>query len=145
MDWKKEAIEDLGRYQMMKIGLKNLNEELQTLELTCADAPAALRREPVVQGGAKAADDALLQRIVRRDKLSASRDTLRATLRRIDRALKALSEEERCVLTRFYIERAPGAALLLCAQLRYEQAHIYRIKDAALKKFTIAMYGSEQI
>ena len=145
MDWKKEAIEDLSRYQMMKVGLRNLNEELQALEQTSADAPAAFRREPVVQGGKRAADEAVLHRIVRRDRLSASRDALRATLRRMDRALRMLSDEERNVLTHFYIERTPGAAQLLCEQLCYEQAHIYRIKDAALKKFTIAMYGREYL
>ena len=59
----------------------------------------------------------------------------------VDKALAVLDDEERLVLDRFYIHRAKGNVGDLCERLNVEQATVYRKRDSALRRFTIALYG----
>ena len=52
-----------------------------------------------------------------------------------------LTEDERVVLDKFYINRPTRHIDRLCDELHCEKSTVYRLKDSGLKKFTIAMYG----
>ena len=59
----------------------------------------------------------------------------------VEGGLSVLDDEERLVLDRFYIHRAKGNVGELCERLNVEQATVYRKRDIALRRFTIALYG----
>lgn len=141
MDWKKAAIEDLRNYTYHRDSIKNIPERIQALKeqfeaIKCANSS----RDPV-QGGTSRVEDSMLNNIVERQRLH---HTLIATKRLVclvQRGLAGLDETERRVLDRFYINRTRGHVEMLENELHAESSTIYRIKDQALYKFTIAMYG----
>ena len=49
------------------------------------------------------------------------------------------------ILDRFYIHPARGNAGRLCEELCMERANVYRRKDQALRRFTMALYGWEEV
>ena len=59
-------------------------------------------------------------------------------------ALETLSREEQLVLQQFYIQRERGHMDRLCRELGVEEASVYRLKNRALEKFTMALYGPEE-
>ena len=59
----------------------------------------------------------------------------------IDKGLSELDEQERRILTEFYITGSKRAAERLAEQYGFDQSMIYRFKDRALEKLTISMYG----
>lgn len=60
----------------------------------------------------------------------------------VDKALAILSDEERLVLDRFYLHPIKGAIEDLCERMNIEKATVYRRRDDALRRFTIALYGA---
>ena len=58
-----------------------------------------------------------------------------------DRGLQALEPEELLVLRRMYLTPERGAVDRLCEELGVEQASVYRKRDKALHRFTVALYG----
>ena len=72
--------------------------------------------------------------------MASLKDVSRA-IDRVNRGLGVLDEREQKILNSFYIHRMPGYIDKLTEELFCEKSTIYRIKDEALYKFTIAMYG----
>ena len=58
-----------------------------------------------------------------------------------EKGLQALTEREKTILTEFYIKNSKGYVEKLCDDLYVSKTELYRQKDTALKKFTMAMYG----
>ena len=83
----------------------------------------------------------MLDNIVERERLKLVYHADRRLVRLIERGLSKLSEEERLVIDLFYIDRPRDHLDELTKRLGYEKTQIYRIKDAALYKFTVTMYG----
>ena len=53
----------------------------------------------------------------------------------------ALNEDERLILQRLYLYPQKGAIDRLCNELGLEQSSVYRKRDQALSRFTVAIYG----
>ena len=83
----------------------------------------------------------MLTNIVRREELSRQLESARAWVAMADNGLAALDEEDRLVLDRFYVHRHKGACERLCEELDREKAQVYRRRDRALRRFTLALYG----
>ena len=98
-----------------------------------------------MEGGASGYEERLINYIDRKGRLEQNLGMAQARVERIERGLSVLTENERLVLTRFYIRREPRYLDRLCGELGYEMRTIYRLKDSALKKFTLAMYGVKDI
>ena len=60
---------------------------------------------------------------------------------RTERALTCLTDQQRDFLTVFYVDRPRGHVEALMSKYHVERATVYRIKDEALRDFTIARYG----
>ncbi len=67
--------------------------------------------------------------------------TLKRLVKLTERGLSQLTDEERRVLERFFIYRGGRHVDDLMEELCYERTRIYELKDEALYKFTVAMYG----
>ena len=141
MNWKSEAIEKLRKYDAMRQAVLNIPEEIARLEIAACSIRSAKTDATPVKGGGNGREDMLLNNLVHRQELNWSYDQAQSWLKSTDRALSALTPEEKLVLHRFYICPERGSVDRLCSQLGVEQSSVYRKRDKALHKFTVALYG----
>ncbi len=141
MNWKEEATEKLRKYDAMRLAVQNLPEELKRLEQAACAIRSARTDGTPVKGGSNRREDMLLSNLVCREELSRTLRQARIWVSTADRALGALSPEEKLVLHRLYIHPERNAIERLCQELSLEQSSIYRKRDQALHRFTMALYG----
>lgn len=144
MNWKAEAKEKLRRYDAMRLATINIPEEVQRLEVDAQAIRSAKLDGAVVSGGGNRREDALLNNIIHRQELLWTLEQAQLWLKTTDRALSALSSEEKLLLHRLYIYPEMGAPERLCKELAVETSSIYRRRDKALRHFTLAYYGIDE-
>ncbi len=137
MDWKTCAVDDLRRYPQMKIGVLNSREKLKVVESAARSAKNSLKRNP------GRTDSRFVDAIVESERLRKNLKIAEGLLRLIERGLDSLTEEEELLLRRFYMSNSAPNMTKLKEELGYEPRSIYRLRDRALVKFTLAMYGVE--
>lgn len=141
MKWKNEAIEKLRRYDAMRQALRNIPAEIQRLKIEAQKIRRADAECTPVRGGGGRHEDVLLNNIAQRQELEFTLKQVRHWLSIADRGLMALAEDERLVLQRLYLYPEKNGLQRLCNELGVEQSSIYRKRDQALERFTVAMYG----
>ncbi|MBE7002627.1 MAG: DUF1492 domain-containing protein [Ruminococcaceae bacterium] len=141
MKWKNEAMEKLRRYDAMRQALRNIPEEIARLKADAYALRSAVMDTTPVKGGGSRREEALINNLVERQELEQNLKQVRRWLAVTDRGLLALSQDERLVLQRLYLYPEQGAMERLCCELGVEQSTIYRKRDEALRRFTLAMYG----
>ena len=142
MNWKKEAIDKLVCYNARKRALRTIPNQIKELRLRRQGIHAA-RTDGVAVGGGTRREDRIINSIVYEEEL---RERLAATklwVESVDEALACLDDQERLILDRFYISPHSGSADRLCEELAMERSSVYRKKDQALRRFTMALYGWE--
>lgn len=145
MKWKNEAMDKLRRYDVMQQALRNIPAEIERLQAdACALRGVATDRTPV-KGGGNRREEALINNLVQRQELEMTLRQVKRWLCVTERGLLALPEDERLVLRRLYLYPEKGALERLCSELGVEQSTIYRKRDQALERFTLAMYGFPEI
>jgi hypothetical protein len=141
MQWKNEAMDKLRRYGAMRCAMENIPAEIRRLR---ADA-TALRSSSAdtvhVRGGGSRREEALINNLVERQELTHSLRQVQRWIQTVDQGLEALSDDDRLILQRLYLTPERGAVDRLCEELGLEQSSVYRKRDQALQRFTIAMYG----
>lgn len=141
MNWKSEAKEKLRRYDAMRLATINIPEEIARLEMDAQSIRSAKWDDPTVTGSGSRKEDALLNNIIHRQELIWTLQQAQSWLKITDRALTALTSEEKQLLHRLYIYPEPGNVDRLCRDLGVEVSSIYRRRDRALRHFTMAFYG----
>ena len=140
-DWEKNAIKDLREYQCIKESLVNIPAEIKELEMSVQTIKSVTYDKTPVAGGTSGREDALISNIDRRGRLTENLAVAQSKAKRIERGLAVLSEREKRVLDGFFMHRSYGHVERLADELGYDNSHIYRIKEDALKKFTLEMFG----
>lgn len=141
MNWKKEAVEDLKRYACRKEGCLNVADRIQTLN-TRLNGVSGVHSDTVPnRSGGSRMEEWRINTIMERDRLKLNYAALKKLVRLTERGLSQLSADERRVLERFFIYRGGRHIDELMEELCYEKTRIYELKDEALYKFTVAMYG----
>ena len=142
MNWKFEAIEKLKEYTARKNAITSIPEEIKRLEEDAQRIRAASTDATPVQGGGSAREDMLLSNIVHREELQRRLSDAQRWVKIVDDGLAVLSDEDRLVLDRFYIHPMRGNVDRLCGELGLEdERSVYKRKDKALRRFTVALYG----
>lgn len=141
MDYKREAAEKLRDYEARKHSLERTEEELRRLEAERSRIRSALTDSTPVSGGTNSREEWLVNNIAQHEETVLAREDTLRWIRLMDSALSELTEEERLILTRFYIQRDRGAADRLCGELHLERSQVYARKNAALRRFTLLLYG----
>ena len=141
MNWKFEAIEKLKEYTARKNAITSIPEEIKRLEEDAQRIRAASTDATPVQGGGSAREDMLLSNIVHREELQRRLSDALRWVDIVDAGLAVLSDEDRLVLDRFYIHPMRGNVDRLCDELAVEKAAVYKRKEKALRRFTVALYG----
>ncbi|MCC8181538.1 MAG: hypothetical protein LIO45_00940 [Clostridiales bacterium] len=141
MDWKREAEDKLRSYGARKASVGQTAEQIRLLEMQACSIRSSTADGTPVQGGGNGREDALISNLAQREELARARENTLRWLALVDGALGDLTDEERLILERFYIHRQRGAAERLMEELNIEKSHVYRKKDAALRRFTLLLYG----
>ena len=141
MDWKREAADKLKGYVARQRALDNIPDEIARLESGYSAIRSATTDSTPVSGGGSKREDALLSNITHREELNARLREAELWIATVDRAVGVLDDSERLVLDRMFIHRAKGNVDRLCEDFGVEKAQVYRKKDEALRRFTIALYG----
>lgn len=141
MKWRDMAIQDLRRYRGLVNGIKNIKERIEIMELKAQDVRISKITNMPHSNNSNTSQDVILDNLVLKEKLKMLlvADVKLVTI--FERGLGALSKQERIVLYDFYIDRQLNHIQKLEDKLHLEQAQIYRIKDKAIYKFTLNMYG----
>lgn len=141
MNWKSEAKEKLRRYDAMRLATINIPQEMERLEIDAQAIRSAKMDSVPVTGGGNRREEAMLNNIIHRQELAWTLQQAQMWLQVTDRALTALTNEEKLILHRLYIYPEKGGVERLCKELGMETSSIYRRRDKALKHFTLAFYG----
>ena len=145
MNWKKEAIEKLKEYNARKQAITSIPMEIAQLESAVRGIRSASADGVAISGGGSGREDMLLSNICKREELKRSLAAAKVWVSQVDTALSVLDQEERLILDRFYINPARGNVDRLCCELNVEKSQVYARKDAALRHFTISLYGCTEI
>jgi len=145
LNWKYEAMEKLKSYNAKKQALRSIPEEIARLESEMQSIRSATSDGTPVSGGGSGREDRYLSNIVHREELSRSLEQAKVWVSLVDAGLAILSQEERLVLDRFYINPARGNVDRLCGEMGIEKSQVYARKDSALHHFTISLYGCTEI
>ena len=143
MNWKTEAADKLRKYDAMRRAVQNIPEEMKRLELAALRIQSTRTDASGVKGGGYR-EDALIDNLVHRQELQNALEQAQLWVCTTERALSALSLEEKKILQRMLICPERGGVGRLCEELECEQSSIYRKRDRALHKFTIALYGTPE-
>lgn len=141
MNWKEEATQKLRQYNAMQLALQNLPEELKRLEQAASSIRSARIDGTPVKDGTNHREDLLLSNMVHREELTNTLSQAKLWVSTTDRALGALTPEEKLILYRMYMFPERNALDRLCQELDLEQSSIYRKRDQALNRFVTAYYG----
>ena len=140
MNWKNEAIDRLRRYDAMKAAVVNMTEDLKELSESITSIKSAITDSVAVKKSTEF-NEKLLNDLAKREEMLAALRSAKGWLKVTNRALNVLKPEEKLVLYRMYISRERGALDRLCEELECEVSTVYRRRDDALRRFTMALYG----
>lgn len=141
MNWKEEAVQRLSDYRLMRNSVNSIRREIKRLEMEAVSmgSPAMNKLRPV--SGSSQADDRMLNNLVRRQELADSMEQAELWVSATDQALSCLDPQEKLLLDRMFIRADWGNVTDIAQELGLERSTVYRRKDEALRKFTIALYG----
>ncbi len=136
------SINRLKDYEKRKQSLENIKEQIKNLEMQFSAIRSATTDETPVQGGkGNRREDMLIYNISKREELKYNYIIAEKEIHITEKGLAVLNENEKRILYLFYICRTKDYIERLCDELFASRTDVYRQKDAALKKFTIAVYG----
>ena len=141
MNWKNEAMERLRKYDAMCLAADNIPREIRRLEEEATAIRSARTDGNYIQANGSRREEVLLENMMRRQELHWQLDQTQAWLISMNKAIGVLTPEEKLVLRRLYIYPEKGSLERLCGELGVEQSSIYRKRDKALYRFTLALYG----
>ena len=134
-------MEKLRRYDTMRQALRNIPEEIERLKEDAYGLRGVATDKTPVKGGYGRREDALLNNLVQQQELEWTLKQVKRWLAVTDRGLLALPQDERMILQQLYLYPEKGALERLCLALGVEQSTVYRKRDEALQRFTMAIYG----
>jgi len=144
MNWRAEAVKDLKSYPQRKESIENIKERIRILDEQFTSLRGVSTSEPVM-GGFSRQEEKMLDNISERERLGFSLKVAESLIALTEKGLETLDKKERAVLEGFYIHREDNHIDVLCEKLHFEKSRLYEIKDNALRKFTMAMYGTVDI
>lgn len=141
-NWCIFAIQKLRDYENRKDAVESLTEQIKLLEDNFTAIRSATTDATPVQGGNEnRREQMLIHNIATREELQNNLKIIKHEIAITEAGLKCLTETEKKILQRFYINRSKGYIERLCDELYISKTELYRQKDEALKRFTMACYG----
>ena len=146
VNWCIHSIQRLKEYNDNLEAVDNLTEQIEMLnDRFTAIRSATTDGTPVQGGNENKREVMLINNIETREELQNNLDIVKHEISITEKGLNALSEDEKRILTLFYINRTRGYIDRLCEELFISKTELYRQKDEALKHFTKVCYGIVEI
>ena len=139
--WSGEAEKSLRNYRAKCVALENLRDDIRECEESLGGIRSADPDCVRVKTSSKP-NDQFLNALTMREALAESYLRTKLWVEKMDRAFSVLSREEITILERMYISPEAGAVDRLAGDLQVDTKTVYRRKDAALARFTIARFGN---
>ena len=143
-DYKQIALSDLRAYPARKAALRNLQDKISTLQHRFDGLDGASADAVPVQGGGNRQEDSMIDNIVERERLRLNYEVDKTVVKIMERGLAVLSEDERRIVLAFAEAQRGGERYVadrLAAEMNMDRSTIYRIRNDALRQYTIACYG----
>lgn len=141
MDWKSIAIEKLKDYQAKRQALESIPLEIAQVESNMTSIHSSRPDATPVKGGGAGYEDKMLNCLAQKDELQRVLERTQLWINAVDSALVVLDPDDRKVLEYLCIYPAKDGLERLCNELFVEPRQIYKRREKALRKFTIALYG----
>lgn len=142
MTWRDEAINKLKSYQAKCVALENLPDDIQEQEEKLSSIRSVTPDSETVTGSGLSREDRMLNILTYREELKEALHQTTRWVKKMDRALSVLNEEEYKLLDQFYIHPIKNKAERLAEELAVSPKTVYYRKDKALVKFTMARCGA---
>lgn len=138
--WKNQAINELKMYEARRMSIENITDQIRELEAELTSIKS-IGADAVVVRGSGDRDGKHLNIIVSRDLLKENLEDAKKAVRRVEKGLSVLNDEERELLDRFFIRQGKETAFDIADELGIDRKTVYSRRHAALCKFTTAMYN----
>ena len=141
MTTRQHAREALRAYRYNLAAVAALPDEIRRVDLALTSARVS---NPEKLPGGNGENDRLERLIVRRDELKLRLEIAELPVRAVERALDALTPDERHILDVMDIDRQRGAPARLAEALHYSDVStVYKLEARALDRFALAMFGGD--
>ena len=144
MEYYGFAIQRLKDYDFRKSSIENIKLQIETLEGQYLSIKSP-QFDGMPRGSGGKDENILIENIARRDELRFNLGIAEREVRITESALSVLSDDEKVILELFYISRPYNHIQKLMDKLHVSQSELFRRKDSALRKFTMAAYGIVEI
>lgn len=142
--WELFAKEKLMKYRAKKAALRSIQDEIRQLESASTSIRSVTSDSQPLKGGGNKREDVMLNNISMRQELEKNLAEARTWIYSVDAAMDSLSEEEKKILDKSFINPEKNSVDRLCHDLGYEKTTIYKKRDTALYHFTLALYGRSE-
>ena len=139
--WSGEAEKSLRIYRAKCVALENLRDDIRECEESLGSIRSA-DPDCVRVKSSSTPNNQFLNALTMQDALTESYQRTKSWVEKMDNAFSVLSHEEITILERMYIYPEPNAVDRLAGDLQIDVKTVYRRKDAALARFTIARFGN---
>lgn len=143
MNWKREVQDKLYKYPYKKQAISNLKERILYLDETLKTIKPVVMDKVPLRGGGTKQEDVMLNRIMEKELLTANLKDCKVEVKDIEKSLKILTETELEVIELFYLSMYRTSIEKICDRLGYEKSQVYNIRNDALRKMAIFLYGRE--
>lgn len=137
LDWKNIAVDSLKIFRPMEIALVNIPCEIQEIKWDMGKTEKA-----VIDGlQVDSVKDIQLSRRIMIRKLEHRLESTHAAVEATKQALAMLTQEEKRILSDFFISNTGKRMEDIAQDLGYSLATMYRKKDAALWNYAVNLHG----
>jgi hypothetical protein len=142
--WERFTIERLKDIEIKRNAYRNVLDHINRLrgEATKVKGPV-LDSTPVNGGMLNKEEERRLNNLSLCEELEDNAKKLRKDINIFNQAWVQLNENEQLVLTYFYVGRPANYIEKLMERLCYEKSKVYYLKDEALYKLTMLIYGNK--
>lgn len=141
MDYIRETIDDLRKYESRRRSMQSIREKILILREDFGRLRGVQTSSAPVQGGGSGMESHLINNIAEREKLEQQLKIVTAQVKWLEKGLAVLGDEDRLILEYFFVDRPAEHIELLCDRLHLEKSEVYRKKDLALERLARRLYG----
>lgn len=141
MNWATVSIQRLKDYENRRQAVENITKQIELLEERFTAIRSATTDGTPTPTNTNRREEMLTDNITTREELRYNLSFAKREIALTEKGLAACSEKEKRILNLFFINRTRNHIQQLCDELYVSKTELYRMKDEALRKFTIAMYG----
>lgn len=132
------AIDDLKKLAYLRTARETLPQRIRIIDSELSLLRSSMKDSDPVKSSGGNSDDRAAQLVCNKMHLERRLAIVGAEISAIEQCLAALSAQEQRVLEVFFVEDARYAAEALADELHMDRATVYRIKEAALRKYEMA-------